>query len=301
MLDEHPVYLTTMAYEWCSVICQNYQSLTYREDLILRSLQIGFRHLDPRDDKIAAELTHTEHHQKLIETVFRYGCDEWIGNLLQAWTSRSDFHEPYTLLKTCARYLVDLQSPSARLRSLVIRAIELIGYQEFEQVGVGKFFKLLDKLRVGVEDMKNSSYSTRPDLDKVYRWTRILIAAINSSEGIRLSYSYWELLVEITPLVPCFREDFCSHCRPQITTSLEDAKDREKLECWIGVAWALWHLDSAEAEGLKRVALSLFRQRPSAIQKLEQRMGRRRYYRPSVSFLQICKQARIEGAQQNEL
>jgi len=288
-----------MAYEWCSVICQNYQSLAYREDLILRSLQIGFRHLDPRDDKIAAELTHTGHHQKLIETVFRYGCDEWIGNLLQAWTSRSDFHEPYTLLKTCARYLVGLRSPSARLRSLVIRAIELIGYQEFEQVGVGKFLKLLDKLHVGVEDMENSSHSTGLDLDRVYGWTRILIATIHSSEGILLSYSYWELLVEFTLLVPWFRER--CNCSPQIMTSLEDAKDWEKLECWIGVAWALRHLDSAEAEELKRVALLLFRQRPSAIRRLEQWMGRRRYSQSSASFLQICKQARIEGGQQNEL
>ena len=299
MLDEHPVCLITMTYEWCSLICENYQSLVDGNFLIRYSLQIGFRHLDPQDDKITAELIHTEHHQKLVGIVFgegRYWHDEGIADLLQAWTSRSDPHEPYTLLKTCARHLVGLRSPSIRLRSLVIRAIEPIGYQEFEQVGVGKFLRFLDELRVGVGDMKSSSRFTRPNRYRVSRWARILLATIHSPEGIHLSQPYWEFLTELTIFGRWLPES-----RPQIMTSLEDAREWEKLECWVDIVWMLWPSEPSGTEELERVTLSLFRQRPSAIPRLEQWLGRRRHFHVPETFVRICEHARFEGAQQNEL
>ena len=161
--DDRPSSLVAMAYEWCSVIeeCRNSSA---DDQLLLLTLEIGFRNIDPGSPRIDVKLVHTEHHQNLADIVFESADDEAIADLLHAWTSTSDSHEPPPWLKTCARHLVDLRSSSPRhlidlwsysprLRRLVIRSVGLIGYGEFEQVGVEGFVQLLDDLRVGVEDM----------------------------------------------------------------------------------------------------------------------------------------------------
>ena len=119
-----------MAYEWCSVVCKNYSSFWYGEDLLLLSLQIGFRHLNPEGHQIRAQLIHTEHHQEMAANVFGSRDQEAIADLLYAWTSSSGSHGPYPSLSICAKYLVGLYQPlSPRLRKLIIHTIEFIGYQ----------------------------------------------------------------------------------------------------------------------------------------------------------------------------
>ena len=53
-LETRPVCLTQIAYDWCSVICDNHQRLGDWEDLLLASLEIGFRHLDLQDRQAIA-------------------------------------------------------------------------------------------------------------------------------------------------------------------------------------------------------------------------------------------------------
>ena len=90
---------------------------------------------------------------------------------------------------------------------------------------------------------------------------------------------------------------------PQITTSLTEAQEWDKLECWMGTVWVAWppEADGIKEEDLSRTMLLLFRQRPGAAQKLEQWMERwSQQHGEDIpeSFQQICKQA-YEAAQRD--
>ena len=115
-------YLTEVAYEWCSVFCEKYFGLSDGHDLLFLSLEIGFRHCDPKSHIIKAKLSHTNHHLQMI-CIFSFGNSETVADLLYAWTSKSNSHEPYESLGVCAQYLVDLkrlQPFSSRDRKSVV-------------------------------------------------------------------------------------------------------------------------------------------------------------------------------------
>ena len=239
---------------------------------------------------MAVELVHTEHHQNLADVVFESADDEAIADLLHAWTSTSDSHEPPTWFKTCARHLIELRSPSPRLRRLIIRSVGLIGFSGSEQVGAEGFARLLDDLRVSVEDM-----------DATTDWTLLLLDVVRSPEGTRhLSHPYWELLAEVAAL-----ETPPAHNRtytPETTTFLEESKEWEKLESCIGAAWILWPRGAGEAEGdLERAMTLLSHGQPGAIQNIERRVGlwsRESGQGIPESFQRICKQVH-EAVQQD--
>jgi hypothetical protein len=292
-LETHPVCLTETAYEWCSVICANRQSLGDWEGLLLVCLEIGFRHLDFQFPYIEAGIIHTEHHRGLVDVVFQSQENEAIADLLQAWTTRRMVHEPvHTLLSFCTEHLIglhDLVPFSPRLRRLVIRSIGLIGYKGFEGVGVERLIGLLNHLDVSAED-----------LDIPDRWVGLLLDTLQTPEGIRrLSNCYWELLVE---LATWHMGDTPAYS-PQIMTFLIEAQEWSKLECWMGIVWMLWPPGTGgiTEEDLGHLTLLLCRQRPGAIQKLEQWMelrgGGTGNGIPEL-FRQICKRAH-EAAQQD--
>jgi len=287
--------LTERAYEWCSVICENYSTLEGARNLLLLSLEIGFRCIDNPRQRIEAKLVYTEHHQKLANIVFSSEDGEAIADLLCAWTSWSDSHTSYPQLEMCAEYLIclhHLHPFSSRLRSHIIYAIELIGYQQFEQVGVEGFIQLLNDLQVCAKD-----------LDYELKWARLLLDIIQSSEKIQqLSLSSWEFLAELAA-------DWsyglgARTYNPQIMISLEDAKEWDKLKCWIGVVWMVWPPESGHTteEEFEHMLLSLFHQQPSVLQKLEEQIEQwsQAYQQNRIpkSFKQVCKQAHDKAAQQ---
>ena len=286
-LKNRPSYLTAMAYKWCSDICKNCSDLADREELLFLPLEIGFRHLDYQYRRISAELTHTEHHKQIVDIVFDSKDDEVIADLLHAWTSTSESHRPHPSLSTCARHLVCLQPASERLRRLVIRSVEFIGYQEFKEVGVERFIELLDDLDVGVEDIEDKE-----------QWALLLLNVIQSSEGIQgLSYRYWELFGELAITWSWKLGGYL--WSPHITTFLEGNREWDKLECWMGVVWMAWPPEAGGTieEGVEHAMLSLFRQRPGAIQKLRQRMERwskENSYHIPESFHRICEKGYFE-------
>ena len=60
---------------------------------------------------------------------------------------------------------------------------------------------------------------------------------------------------------------------PHVIISLQDAKEWDKLKCWICIIWIMWLEDSeTKEEDLEHVMLSLFHQQPAALQKPEERM-----------------------------
>ena len=263
-LEIRPLCLTETAYTWCSVVYENRQSLWDWERLLV-CLEIGFRHLK-FTRFTEATLTHTKHHRGLVDAVFRSQEGEVIADLLRAWTT---FGTPYELdgelLNSCAGHLVCLHNLvpfSPRLERLVIYSVELIGYEGFEGVGVERFVELLNHLHVTAEDM-----------DDELRWAKLLFDTVRSFEGAQhLSHLYWELLVELVVSESQWMTPDLTHSL-QIITSLTEAKEWSKLECWMGILWMLGSGGMTE-EDLEHSMVLLFRQRPGAVQKLEQWMER---------------------------
>ena len=268
-LENHPKRLTEIAYGWCSVMCGDHRGLQDRENLLLVCLEIGFRHLDFRRRSIEPMITHAEHHRGLVDVVFKSQESEVIADLLQAWTAEGGSHEPaHELLGFCVGHLVCLHNLvpfSSRLRQLVIRSVELIGYEGLKGVGVERFIGLLNHLHVTAED-----------IGREHVWARLLLDAIQSSEGTQhLSYWYWESLAELA-----VSESWWLRLEPahslQIITSLTEAKEWSKLECWVGIVWMLlpWEANAMVEGVLGRSMLLLFRQQPGAVKKLEKWMER---------------------------
>ena len=279
-----PNYFTAKAYEWCSAICDKYGDLEEGETLLFLSLQIGFRYLDPEREWEGPRLVHTQHHESMVDIVFGSHQDEVIADFLCAWTSKSRLHGPPTSLIMCAKHLIDLpnlDSFSPRLRRLVVQAVGLIGHQGFEEVGVGCFVGLLNRLRVCVDDVDSRSI-----------WTGLLLGVIGSPEGRdRLSYPYWELLLDLGPLYHGAPLGIL-HYDPHIMTSLQAAQEWDKLACWICVVWLEWplYLDVL-SRYLERAMLLLFHQRPDSIAKLEGWMERSGRDIPAA-FRRVCEQGR---------
>jgi hypothetical protein len=289
MMETHPSELTEAVYEWCSVVCENYLNLVDGKNLLLLSLKIGFRHLNPQTGEIEAKFTHMNH-QKMSDVIFGSGNAEAIADLLHAWISQDKHAAPPIFLEMCAQHLIGLhnmQPFSLRLQQLVIRSIGFIGYQVFEQVGVEGFVELLNSLCVGFEDISICDV----------QWGQLLQDIIQSPNGIQhLSLQYWEILVEIEvqdSLHPAIQTNI-----PHIMTSLEASKEWDKLECWVAVVWMKWPLEESKTteEDLEHVMLSLSHQQPGTIQKLKQRMEkwskRRSWNKVPESFYQIC--AKVE-------
>jgi hypothetical protein len=295
-LETRPVCLTETAYEWCSVICANRQSLDDWERLLFVCLEIGFRHLDFQAQGIEAVLTHTEHHQGLVDVVFQSQESEVIADLLHAWTTQSMSHSPArTLLGFCVGHLVgihDLVPFSPRLRRLIIRSVGVVGYKGFEGVGVERFIGLLNHLDVSAKDISNPS-----------QWANLLSETFQTSEGAQhLSHRYWELLVELEILLPVRLRDKIAY-NPQVMMFLTEAQEWSKLEYWMGIVWMVWPPGSGgiTEEDLDHSMLLLCCQRPGAVQKLEQWMeqwGQTTGNYIPESFERICKQAQ-ETAQQD--
>jgi len=225
----------------------------------------------------------------LVNIVFKSQGGEAIADLLCAWTLETEYSKPaYTLLGLCAEHLVGLHNTvpfSPRLRRLVIYSIAFVGYEEFKRVGVEGFVGLLDYLHVEVEDISVG-----------YDWARLLFDTIQSFEGIQhLSHWYWELLVELLVSLPSDRQLEITY-DPWTTISLTEAQEWGKLECWIGTVWMSCPpgADGVAEEILDRAMVLLFRERPGALQKLEQWMERWSQQHGNDipdAFQRLCRQA----------
>ena len=290
-IENHPSWLTQRAYEWCSVICENYQLADGQKPLFL-SLEIGFRHFD--DPWL--RLTHTEHHHKIADIVFVSGDNEAIADLLVAWTSgyaHSGLHGP---LNICVRHFIHLhklQPLPSRLQQLIIHSIAIIGYEEFKEVEAEAFFAMLNDLHVDAKDVGHVGH----------KWASLLLDVILSPEATQhLSHHYWHLLVELVIFHASWIEP--PTYNPQIITFLKDAQEWDKLECWVGVVWMLWPPEDNETmeKHLECEMLSLFHQQPGAVQRLEQwikQWGKNTGWDVPELFGQICEGAHFETAQQD--
>ena len=300
-LEDRPDYLMEMAYNWCSVICENHQILEDWERLLLVCLEIGFRRVGVQKRYIGSWLRHTEHHSKLVDVVFKSQKTEAITDLLHALTTGNTPLEPEhaTLLDICTGHLVTLHNLmpfSPRLRQVAIRFVALIGYKRLKALGVDGFTELLGHLHVTVKDI---------DIGGLVEWIILLLDTIQSFEGARrLSHWYWELLVEL-PTSNFVQERLQDRLiyNPRIMTQLINAQEWDKLECWMGIIWMVWPPGAGvmAEEDLDRSMVLLFRQRPGASQKLErwmERWSQEHGEEVPESFRRLCGQAH-EAAQRD--
>ena len=274
-----------MAYGWCAVIWENRQSYKDWKTLLFLSLEVGFRCPDPRKRGYYLDLTHTEHHRELADAVFKSGRSEAIADFLFAMNTYRPFSKSaIRSFDVCKHLIVDLQNNlatpfSTRLRQLVMRSIVLIGYKGFEEVGIEKFIRLLNRLCFGVEEM-----------DVPQGWRSILLETIQSPEGPRnLAVHSWELLAKPTALD---RRGFRrTTYTPDVTSSLLGAQEWDKLECWMGFWGMIWSPMNSRniKEDLEHAMGLLFRQRPGAPQKLTERIEK--YRSLPEYFRQICQRA----------
>jgi len=268
---DRPSSLAKIAYNWCSVIYENHQSLEDWEVLLLLCLEIGFRHLPEKTYYMGDWLIHTEHHHKLVDMVFKSQKVDAITDILCAWTAGSSLLRPEhkQLLDICIGHLASLRklAPfSPRLQQLVIKFIELIGCKGLEVLGVEGFTGFLDHLHVTAENADSS-----------YKLVKLLLDTLQSPEGVQcLSHRYWELLVELIVDPHRLSLDTTPIYDSRIMTCLIDAQEWDKLECWMALVWMVWPPGAGEMteEDLERPMLLLFRQQPGAAQKLEQWMKR---------------------------
>ena len=295
--DNRPNCLRTMAYEWCSAICEAYEGLWNGGKLLFASLKVGFRGLDIQNYFAYQELVHTKHHRDMAKIVFNGGDDEVIADLLQAWTGAyhdSDMHELLGLADTLPRLFIRHQhqiSTSRRLRLLVIHSVGYLGPEQVEQVGMEEFTELLDCLSVGIDDMDWLRGPSGSD-----SWVHLLSYVIESPQRRRsLPHPYWELMIELLLAVGYteYWDRFDDDLR--IMLSLEEEEEWDKLECWTGSVWLRRRPGIYTIrEDLERVTLSLFRRRPGAVQKLEQWLERSRASESLECLQLICKREGIE-------
>ena len=104
----------------------------------------------------------------------------------------------------------------------------------------------------------------------------------------------WESVVKLSI---AWMPQGCVDCR-HIVRSLEWSQERKKLEYWIAITFrgARRRVTETVESDVERAMLSLFRQRPSAIQNPERWMARE-YKDMTSSPLQLCRRARSGAAQ----
>lgn len=225
-----PPYIAQQAYEFCSAVCEKDGDLDECKTLLVSALKLGFRRDDVYLDSLRYPLNHTIHHTRMIDVVFSTGNVDTIADALYVWTLGDTPQLRFHSLSTCAEHLVDLADWefSSRLRRMTIRAIECIGYQEFERVVVVKLVRLLNKLKIEVHEMEWRS-----------RWTLFLLNVLRSQQGQQnLSSNYWQDVVSMAVQHGLFGlclgpSDF------EIMRSFVETGDWEKLEVWIGLMWVL--------------------------------------------------------------
>ena len=162
--EDRPLYLTPVAYQWCSAISENIKRferngirpgspppshdgsvglhLPERGDsnpyvaLLFTTLAVGFRQINPNNISSGIHLTHTRYHETMFECAFAGEDDDVIADVVSVWVV-----DPLaTTPGSCTRHLVKLterERPfSPRLRRMIVCAIQGHWPMELEVAGL---------------------------------------------------------------------------------------------------------------------------------------------------------------------
>jgi len=224
-------------------------------DLLLRTLEVGFRLADISDRQPHLDLNHTSHHDQIFEAVFSCDDDEAIADAVGAWIVGNS--RPAS---SCVRYFAMRMARatplSPRLRHAGIHALE----SNWSTISIPDALYLLNCLHVDVDDVVGYDRS----------WSWLLVRVIRSPTGFEsLSSHYWRLLGKLMSRTIGFADPVPRDV--EVMKSLEEVEDWEKLEAWMLIVWGSLVLGSVpeSMEDIGRVTLKLTSQWPSALQKLE--------------------------------
>ena len=232
-LKERPWGLGDAAYRWCAVIWRNRHSYEDWEALLLLSLEVGFRHTRPPGVGYPPLSTDAEPNQEFFDAVLKSNNSEAVADL--AWASFMFDGSGQLGLSLFANHIVDLRGvatePFSRdLRQTFVLCVEYgEGLGAFKNVGEERFVELLNCLHIGIEDLDHAGGCEV--------WSRMLLEIVQSTEEAQyLDIHSWELLAEIAPQAHSGKAMY----NPDVTTSLVDGKEWDKLECWMVVVWMNW-------------------------------------------------------------
>lgn len=326
--ENRPVCLTPIAYQWCSAISESigrseqdgsnpgkpprshYDVVGPRPSprdgpnpcadpyrgLLFMALAVGFRQIGPNHISSDIHLTHTRHHESMLDNVFTSEDDDVVADVVSVWIV-----DPLvTPSGSCTRRLRKLtertQPFSPRLRRTIVHAIQSHWLVELEADGL-EFVLLLNHLEVDVGDVD--------DVDGAAGklcWVSLLAGVLRSPAGREhLSSHYWLLLGNLVSMGARLPP---SSPGPdiEIMRSLEDTEDWGKLETWLLTIWGSSYTGEAvPMQDVERATFRLFRQRAAAIQRFEDLCGKRT---PNIyahlfrlcgdQFRHICDHARAE-------
>jgi len=153
--------LVQSAYSLCRAVCDNYHGLADGEQLLLLSLEIGFR-LYPDESWAAVTLEHVQNYDLAAGVVFGTNDEEAIADLLCAWLIEGRSSAPhYSSLRAHAQRIISLHNRqffSPRFRRTLIHAVRQIK-RDVLLLAEAQLTALLDKLCVRVEDVEDRSDS----------------------------------------------------------------------------------------------------------------------------------------------
>jgi hypothetical protein len=299
-----PEYLIPMAYRWCSAISKKIRECRgdepSSEDLsssdydnhygiiLSFSLAVAFSHIDSKHVFLPGHLSHTPHDEWMLDIIFTRGDDDAIAHAVYV-----RIVDPCaTPSGSCTRRLLKLtergQPFSPRLRWTILHFLQGWWRWELEEAEL-EFVCLLNNLEVIVDKADDAGS----------KWIDLLICVLLTPMGQgHLSSHYWLLLGDLilaspktlpakvgqTEPMKSLEEDqdleiFVSPRmlsakvgQTELMKSLEEAQDWEKLETWMLVVWCSYFgfgFGSIPVQDIEQATLTLLRQRPSAIPKLE--------------------------------
>ena len=271
--------LTPMAYQWCSAIFEKMRECGEDEPdsdgqprlryinsyshLLSLSLAVAFHHIGPNSIDSPIHLSHTHHHEQMLNYIFAMESDDSIADALYVWIV--DRQTPPS--GSCTHQLLKLTERdwpfSTRLRQTILHTILELWDQELEAAGL-EFVCLLHNLGVGMGEV-----------DDAEEWMCMLIGVLRSPVGQEhLSSHYWLLLRDLVPMAPPPHIHWDREA--EIMKSLEEAQDWEKLEIWMLILWWAEYVYSGSdvlapnpIQDIKQATLILFQQRWSAIPRFE--------------------------------
>jgi hypothetical protein len=271
-----PEYLIPMAYRWCSAISKKIRECRgdepSSEDLSFSdyddhyriilsfSLAVAFSHIDSKHVFLPGHLSHTPHDEWMLDIIFTRGDDDAIAHAVYV-----GIVDPCaTPSGSCTRRLLKLTERgrpfSPRLRRTILHFIQRWGIYELE-AAEPEFVYLLNNLEVIVDKADDAGS----------KWIDLLICVLLTPMGQgHLSSHYWLLLGDLILASP--KTLPAKVGQTELMKSLEEAQDWEKLETWMLVVWCSnfgFGFGPIPVQDIEQATLTLFRQRPSAIPKLE--------------------------------
>ena len=273
--------------------CRRVLNLYDSQDLLLKTLEIGFRLARPGRDLPAIRLDHTSDRDRMFEVAFSSGRDEVFADATYAWLADSDC----TSTSSLARYFADrVEQPKPFSQKLRQAGIDAICYTWNSELTVPEpeTVRLLNHLEADVDEMKEK-----------YGWINLSVSVIRSPTGFgSLSSHNWRLLDKLTSTTRFY--GYHIERDMEVMRSLEKAEDWEKLEVWMWIVWMslpesgprglMEDAPTRESmEDIEQVTLELSLRRPSALQRFKNLCEKYTGWWDYDDKLQgICKQARAE-------